>query len=77
MRERYGAIFFVSLTIVATTLGATATYAQAVDQRPPPRPEWVDADGKLKPGGPREISVVGPDGKPLQEASGAYRKVPK
>jgi hypothetical protein len=79
MRVRYGAtIFFVGLTIVATTLGITRIFAQAVDeQTPPPRPEWIDADGKLKPGaGPREISVAGRDGKNLLDASGSARKVP-
>jgi hypothetical protein len=79
MRERYGAtIFFVSVTIVATTLGATGIFAQVVNQQtPPPRPEWIGADGKLKPGaGPRELSVAGPDGKLLQDANGSVRKVP-
>jgi hypothetical protein len=45
--------------------------------KPPPRPDWVDADGKVNIAkAPKEVSVAGPDGKPIKDASGNEKMVP-
>jgi hypothetical protein len=69
---------FLSATLAVTTLGAAAAYAQGgTDKTPPPRPPWVDADGNVKlDTAPREVPVVGPDGKYLKDAKGSDKMVP-
>jgi hypothetical protein len=45
--------------------------------KPPQRPDWVDADGKINiDKAPKEMPAAGPDGKPIREASGGEKKVP-
>jgi hypothetical protein len=72
------ALFFLTVTLVMTTLGGARTLAQAVtEQTPPPRPPWVDADRKMKSDmAPREVPVVGPDCKLIKDAKGSDKMVP-
>jgi hypothetical protein len=60
------------------TLLAPSASAQVYDKsNPPPQPAWVGADGKVDlDKAPKEVSVAGPEGKPLMGPGGSEKKVP-
>jgi hypothetical protein len=72
------ALIFIHAAVVGTMLSITNTSAQVYDKStPPPRPDWVDADGKVNiDKAPKEVPVAGPDGKHIRDASGNEKKVP-
>jgi hypothetical protein len=72
------ALIFIQATLFGTVLSITNTSAQTYNQpTPPPRPDWVDADGKVNiDKAPKEVPVAGPDGKPIMDASGKEKRVP-
>jgi hypothetical protein len=72
------ALFFLSVILAMTTLGGARTSAQAVtEQTKPPPPSWVDANGKVNvDAAPREVPVVGRDGKVVKDANGSDKMVP-
>jgi hypothetical protein len=79
MRIDYrAALLFMSVVLAVTTLCAVGTSAQVVDEKtPPPRPPWINADGKLNMDkAPREVPSVGSDGKVVKETNGQVKMVP-
>jgi hypothetical protein len=72
------ALFLFSVILAMTTLGGARASAQAVtEQTKPPPPSWVDASGKVNlDAAPRDLPVVGRDGKVLKNADGSYKMVP-
>jgi len=78
MRKDHHTALFLTATLAVTTLGAAVAYAQGgTEQTLPPRPTWVDADGKVRlDTAPREVPAVGPDGKHLKDAKGYDKMVP-
>ena len=69
----------LSATIVLTVLASAAAAQQggADQSSPPPPPAWVDADGKVKPeSAPREVPMVGREGKLLKDDKGYDKMVP-
>jgi hypothetical protein len=64
----------VTAAIGLIAVGTALAHAQ---QAPPPRPAWVDEQGKVKlDSAPREVPMVGPDGKYLKDEKGANKMVP-
>jgi hypothetical protein len=77
-KDRRAVLIFSHAALVGTLLSITSASAQTYDKNtPPPRPAWVGADGKvLIDKAPKEVSVAGPDGNLVKDASGKERKVP-
>ena len=77
MMKDYRPALFMCVTVAVTTLYTVGTSAQVVNDRsPPPRPTWVDEDGKVNiDKAPREVSTVDPDGKAIYEG-GKEKMVP-
>jgi len=54
-----------------------ATQQGGAEQGPPPPPTWVDADGKVKlDSAPREVPMVGREGKLLKDDKGYDKMAP-
>jgi hypothetical protein len=78
MQKNYIATLFFVVTTASIGLGSAIAYAQEkTEQAPPPRPTWVDTEGKVKLDLlPREVPAVGPDGKLLKDDKGNDKMVP-
>jgi len=62
-----------TLAMVTSTSAQNQTYNE---QTPPPRPDWVDADGKVNmEKAPKEVPMAGPNGNRIMEA-GKEKQVP-
>jgi len=61
-----------------TALASAAAAQQGrTEQGPPPPPAWVDSDGKVKvDSAPREVPMVGREGKLLKDDKGYDKMVP-
>jgi hypothetical protein len=74
MRRDQLARLSVTATIGLIAVGTATAYAQ---QAPPPRPAWVDEQGKVKlDSAPREVPVIGPEGKYLKDEKAGNKMVP-
>ena len=78
MRKNYRTALFLAATIASMALGSAIANAQGrTEQAPPPRPTWVDADGKVRLDLiPREVPAVGADGRHLKDDRGNDKMVP-
>jgi hypothetical protein len=81
-KDHYVALFLAATVAVASAVayaqGSTEEKQPAEKQQaPPPRPTWVDADGKvIIDAAPSEVRAVGSDGKNLKDAKGSDKMVP-
>lgn len=73
MRKSNRAGFVVAAALAATAAGLLGSTAYADDV--PPNPPGVGADGKVNlEKAPRDLAVVGPDGRVVTDAPGQARK---
>jgi hypothetical protein len=80
MRKNFQTAFFlIGIACGAASFASQVTLAQekAVQPPPPPSPAWLDTQGKLSVKlAPKEMAVVGPDGKLVKGADGRVKMVP-
>ena len=66
-----------AIALIALAPAAAAQQGGAEQGSPPPPPAWVDADGKVKAdAAPREVPMVGREGKLLKDDKGNDKMVP-
>lgn len=62
---------WIVLTTMTAVLGVMWFAGDATSQTEPPLPEWVQPDGTIDMSrAPRQLPVLGADGRPLRDASG-------